>query len=179
MPIDFSSSPISPGVVIGAALYAVVTVFGAGPMVGEREIAKLDWPALCEADVQADMSANAAPPPVSVVAELDCNSTLGTFFGREGAAFCQNHGNFDIPIPGADAIRAQERRVHEAQERRLTRAASQAGSRCDCAASLYQAEHRVPLAIYAGSARVITPPQVRSLKSELTRALHSPHCAGA
>ncbi len=179
MPIDFGSFPISPDVVIGAGIYAVVSVYGTGQMVGGRKIAKLNWPALCEADVQAEISASAPPPPVSVVPELNCDTTFGTLFGREGKAFCQNYGNFDIPIPGANAVREQERRVREAEQRRITCAASQAGSRCDCASSVYQAENRVPLAIYAGTARVITPPQIRNLKSELTRALRSPQCAGA
>ncbi|MGJ8629113.1 MAG: hypothetical protein ACSHXB_19300 [Sulfitobacter sp.] len=179
MPVDFSAFSFSANVVFGAGLYAAMSVFGTGPLVSDREIAKLDWLALCEMDVLADISASAPPPSVSVVPELNCNTTLGTFFGREGKVFCRNHGNFDIPIPGATALREQERRVHDAEQRRITRAASQAGSRCACASSVHQAEHRVPLAIYAGSARAITPPQVRNLKSELTRTLHSQQCAGA
>ena len=178
MPISLSDFPISPGVILGAGIYMAVSVFGTGPMVGSREVAKINWPALCEADVQADISASAMPPPVSIVPELNCNSTFGTIFGREGKAFCQNYGNFDIPIPGANALREQEQRVYEAEQRRVARAVSQAGSKCECAASVYQAENRVPLAVYAGTARVITPPQVRNLKSELTRALRSPQCAG-
>lgn len=179
MPIDFSALPISPGVVLGAGLYAVVSVFGTGQMVSEREIAILGWSAMCEADVRAEISATAAPPPVSAVLELTCTNTFGAFFGRDGEGFCQAYGNFDIPIPGANALREQERRLRDAEERRLARAASQVGSRCDCASALYQAENRVPLAVYAGSARAVTPPEVRNLTSELTRALRSPHCTDA
>ncbi|MGH1330687.1 MAG: hypothetical protein ACRBBK_07380 [Paracoccaceae bacterium] len=177
MPFDLSNSPISPSVLIGAALYAGVSFAWSGPVVSDREIAKLNWPMVCEAELAAERAATATPPPISAVPDLNCNDTLSLLFGRDGAALCQDYGSFSIPIPGANALREQEQRVHEAEQRRMALAASRAGSRCDCASAVFQADHRLPLALYAGSARLIAPSQVRNLQSELSRALHSPQCS--
>lgn len=179
MPFDFSSSPISPSVLIGTAIYAGVSLLWSGPVVSDREIAELDWPMVCQTELAAERTATAAPPAISAVPDLNCNDTLGLLFGRDGAALCREYGNFRIPIPGADALRQQEQRAHEAEQRRMDIAATRAGSRCDCAVAVYQAEHRMPLALYVGTARMITPSQVRNLNSELTRALHAPQCSGA
>lgn len=177
MPIDFSNFPISPSVFLGVGVYAIINVFGVGSFVNDREMAKMNWPAICEANLQAEISARREPSLVTVIPELDCQSTFGLLFGRDGQDLCRNYGNFEIPIPGANALREQERRAREAEDRRIERAASQAGSRCECASAVYQAEQIIPLAIYSGSARMIIPSQVRNVQSELTRALRSPQCA--
>ena len=183
MSIDLSGFSISPGVVLGAGLYAAVSFVGTGPMVGEREIARLNWPILCEAEVRAEISASATPPPVSVVPETDCasmvDSPLLDIFGNvthELKRLCHEFDNPDLGGPALRAAREQERRLQDVQEQQIARATSRASSRCECAALLYQTNNRVPLALYAGSARTITPPQVRRLTSELTRALRSPQC---
>lgn len=178
MSIDFSNFPISPSVFIGVGIYALVSALGTGPLVNGRELEKMNWPAMCEAGLQAGIVAQREPPSVSAIPDLDCQSTLGLFFGREGQDLCRNYGNFQIPIPGANALREQERRARAAEDRRIERAASQAGSRCECASAVYQAEQIIPIAIYVGSARLIIPSQVRNIKSELNRALRSPQCAG-
>ncbi len=177
MSIDTSNMPISGGVILGVGLYAVVSAFGTGPFVNDRELEKMNWPAICKANLQAEISARREPSPVSVIPDLDCQSTFGLLFGQDGQDLCRNYGNFEIPIPGANALREQERRAREAEDRRIERAASQAGSRCECASAVYQAEQIIPLAIYSGSARMIIPPQIRNIQSELTRALRSPQCA--
>lgn len=177
MSFDTSTLPISGGVILGIGVYAVINVFGIGPFINDRELEKMNWPAICQTNLQAEISARREPPPVSAIPELDCQSTFGLLFGRDGQDLCRNYGNFEIPIPGANALREQERRTREADDRRIERAASQAGSRCECASAVYQAEQIIPLAIYSGSARAIIPPQVRNIQSELTRALRSPQCA--
>lgn len=178
MPIDFSNFPISSSVFLGAGIYAVVSAFGTGPLVSDRELVKMNWPAICEANLQKDIFSRRKQPPASVIPNFDCQSTFGAFFGRDGKDLCRNYGNFKIPIPGANALREQERRAREAENRRIECAASKANSRCECASAVYQAEQIIPLAIYAGSARLIIPSQVRNIQSELNRALRSPQCIG-
>lgn len=178
MPIDFSNFPISASVFLGVGIYAAVSAFGTGPLVNDRELEKMNWPAICEANLQDAIFSQREQAPVSAIPNFDCQSVFGVFFGRNGKDLCRNYGNFEIPIPGASILREQERRAHEAEDRRIKRAASQAGSRCECASAVYQAEQIVPLAVYAGSARLIIPSQVRNIQSELNRALRSPQCAG-
>lgn len=173
---DFNSLPISGGVIIAGVLWAGASVFALGPMVTDRALIRDNWLATCEADLKADIQSWRGPEPPEMP-KLNCEATFGTIYGDQGRAFCDQYGNFDIPIPGLDVIRDQERRARETEARRNNRAASQAGSRCACAVSTYQAEHRLPLALYAGSGRLITPSQVKSRDAELTRALASPACA--
>jgi type IV secretion system protein VirD4 len=174
MPFDTSNLPITGGTILGIGVYVVINVFGAGPFVNDRELAKMNWLVICEANLQAEISMRREPTPVPAIPELDCQSTFGLLFGRDGQDLCRNYGNFEFPIPDENALREQERRAREAEDRRIERAASQAGSRCECASAVYQAEQIIPLAIYSGSARTIIPPQVRNIQSELTRALRSP-----
>ncbi len=178
MPIDFSNFPISPSIFLGVGIYATVSAFGTGPFVNGRELVKMNWPAICKTNLQEAIFSQRKESPASAILNFDCQSTFGLFFGRDGKDLCRNYGNFKIPIPGVNALREQERRVREAENRRIERAASQAGSRCECASAVYQAEQIIPLAIYAGSARLIIPSQVRNIQSELNRALRSPQCTG-
>lgn len=174
---DLNSLPISGGVIVAGALWAGVSAFALGPLLSDRELIRDGWLGACEAGLQSDLAHQRATAPSNTVPEFDCNSTFGLLYGDQGQALCQEYGNFSIPIPGLDSLREQERRAHEAETRRIDRAASKAGSRCECAASVYQAQNRLPLALYAGSGRLITPPQVKSREAELTRVLASPACA--
>ena len=65
----------------------------------------------------------------------------------------------------------------DAQQRRMEYAASLAGSRCECAVTTTLENRRVPLAIHAGSARLVTPPSIKLLESDLVASLNSPACA--
>jgi hypothetical protein len=96
--------------------------------------------------------------------------------GRDFQRVCTEHGNPEFKLPFQDQVQAQERALHEAKQRRLEMRAAQSGSRCACAASL-TLENRTSWALYAGSARLVSPPDVVHLDAALTRALHSPHCA--
>ena len=173
---DLNSLPLSGGIIVAGAFWTGASVFALGPLVTERELIRDDWFATCEADLQSDLASQRTTAPANAMPELDCNSTFGLLYGDQGEALCREYGNFSLPIPGLDALRDQERQVREAETRRINRAASQAGSRCACAASIYQSEHRLSLALYAGSGRLISPPQVRSRDAELARALSSPAC---
>ena len=169
---DFSGLPISGSLLVTGAVYVAVSMMVTGPLVAERSIEKLGWNQICKTTLRADISARKAPKPV--IPKLDCRSTLGAFL-PELAKICDRYGNPDFGGPATAVMQQQEKLRRELEERRLSHAASKNLSRCSCAASLV-ASDRVHWATYAGSMRLISPLQVRSLESELVRALHSPHC---
>lgn len=173
MPLNMADLPIGGGFIVGAAVYAAVAYFGTGPEIGARVIDRSGWGAQCERLVQAQVEAE-APDPV-FRPNLDCRSTLG-MLGAEGMNVCREHGNPSFNFPLLDqAFDFQDKLI--AKKRQRTEAkASAAGSRCDCAAAVMVAEHKLPWAVYAGTARLMTPPEVGSLQSNLTRAFHSPFC---
>ncbi len=172
MPIDTGPNlPISGGVLIASLLYAGTSVFVLGPLVAERTIEKSNWNATCEAGLQADIEAQRSPP--KIIPRTDCQSTIGAFM-PELAKLCNHYGNPDFGGPMTSLLKQQENLRQQAEERRLAVAASQSSSQCDCAAALVAQDQA--WAIHAGSLRLITPPQVNTLSSELTRALNTPHC---
>lgn len=164
--------PISGGVLIAGLLYAGASLFISGPVVGERMIAKSDWGRQCKVVLRTELVARAPAP--TFTPKLDCNSIFG-IFGKQGQALCRVHGNV-LKIPFADQLKAIQNQKRALQQKRLALAASKTGSRCDCAVSLTLEKRRVPLAIYAGSIRLVTPPAIKNLNSELMTALRSPQC---
>lgn len=167
--------PIGGGLLLVSLLYAGVAYFAAGPVVGERTISKSNWGGQCKAALVSEIEAR-RPVSSVVVPKFDCNSILG-LFGKEGQRVCRQHGNPAFNLPGLDQLQAVEQRKNELIERRLSQAASQAGSRCGCAVSVTLEKNATSFALYAGSARLISPSQVTTnLQSELLSALHSPHC---
>lgn len=165
-----SNLPISGGVIIASLLYAGTSMFVLGPLVAESTIEKSGWNTSCETGVRANIEAQRSPP--KFIPKTDCRSTIGAFI-PELATLCNQYGNPDFGGPKAGLLRQQERLRQEAENRRLNLAASKSGSQCDCAAALVAQSH---WAIHAGSLRMITPPQINTLSSELTRALNTPHC---
>jgi hypothetical protein len=109
---------------------------------------------------------------------LDCETTFGTIYGDQGKAFCDNVGNFKIPIPGLDALRDQQDRARDAEQRRVERAAKAAPSACTCAKDVFVTSERVSVALYAASGRLITTPALANREAGLSRALNSPLCSG-
>lgn len=173
MPIDSTNLPISGSVLIASLLYAGASVFVLGPLVAERTIEKSNWNSLCEAGLRADIKAQRRP--ARIIPKTDCRSTIGAFM-PELAKLCTQYGNPDFGGPATSLLRQKERLRQDAEERRLARASSNSGSKCSCAASLVTQDRA--WAIHAGSLRLITPTQVSNLRSELTRALNTPHCTG-
>lgn len=165
--------PIAGGVMFAGLLYAGASMFITGPVIGERTIEKSGWPATCASQIRANVEADKPAPPIRL--PNLCGLIFG-IYGRDGAAYCDMHGHhFDNPANKIlGGIEEQKRKVHE---RRLAHAASKAGSRCECAVTTTLEAQRVPLALYAGSLRLVTPPSVKALSSELTTALNSPRCA--
>tara|TARA_R110002074_G_scaffold32434_1_gene90646 strand:- start:231 stop:761 length:531 start_codon:yes stop_codon:yes gene_type:complete len=174
MPYDTSNLPIGGMTIIAFLIYALISLFVMGPTIGERTVQQSDWGATCRSSIRAEISAQKEPP--TIIPRTDCQSVLGGFLPELGA-LCRQYGNPDFGGPMSDVLREQERARQAAEERRLENAAAKSGSACECAASLFLEEERVALAIYAGSARQITPPAIKSMKNSLSRALNSPLCA--
>lgn len=165
--------PVSGGVALPALVYAAVSLFVTGPLIGERMIAKSGWEAQCRDGLVRAMEAErrAATPALS---DLDCWSLFGSLFGAEGQRFCDRYGDFRLPF--IDQFEAQKRRAEKLARQALERAADEAGSRCSCAIAKTLDEERVSLAIAAGSLRLVVPRGAADLKVGLQSALGSEQC---
>lgn len=169
------SLPITGGALLAVLLYGATSLFVTGPLVGERMVEKLEWGAQCTRHLRAEVEA--AEPPARIMPQLGCNELLGSMFGQEGAWFCARHGSRFTDNPVSRMLDATDRTARAAQQKRMHHAASKAGSRCECAVTTTLEARRVPFAIHAGSARLITPSSVRLLESELVSSLNTPACA--
>ena len=149
-------------------------MFVTGPVVGERTIARSGWDQQCKAALKAEIVAQAPAP--SFTPRLNCNAVMG-LFGTQGQALCRQYG--DRLLPFTNQLQELETRKQAFRQKRMSLAISQSKNRCDCAAALTLEQKRVPLAIYAGSIRMVSPPAIKNLKSELITALRSPRCAVA
>ena len=169
------SLPVTGGVLLAGLLYAGASLFVTGPLVGERLAAKMDWPAQCARHIRAEIEA--AEPDGPVLPRVGCQEMFGFLFGAEGARFCARHGEAFADNPINRTLDAAENTRRAAQQRRMDYAAGRAGSRCECAVTTMLENRRVPLALHAGSARLITPPSIRLLESDLVSSLNTPACA--
>ncbi|MGL1921240.1 MAG: hypothetical protein OCD03_09435 [Hyphomicrobiales bacterium] len=174
MPYDTSNLPISGGVIVAGLAYVALTYFVTADVIGERTIAKSDWNKQCTTHLRALILNDV--PQQEFIPKLDCNSIMG-LFGAQGRAVCNKHGNPSFNLPFLDQLNDQKRRVNEYKQKRLQSTASQVGSKCDCAVSVSLEKNRSAWALYAGSARLVTPHSVKNFSSELQSALNSSHCA--
>lgn len=166
--IDFGSMQIAGGALAASLFYAGASMFITGPLIGDRMIEKMDWAHQCARHI-GDEAAQSASPPVP---NIGCNELFGMWLGREGTQLC---GAFD-ESPLGQSLQSAENAKRAMQEQRLDYAAARAGSRCECAVSVTLENRRLPFAIHAGTARLVTPPSVKMLKSELVSSLNSPSC---
>lgn len=171
---DAGNLPIAGGALVVVILYAGVSFFVTGPLVGERTIAKSDWPKICRSEIRAELELSHPASPA--LPRMDCSSIMGGFFGRDGQAWCNAYGgSFRMPL--AETLEAVEGQKRELQNRRIELAASRTATRCDCAASAVLETDRTSFALYAGSLRLVAPPAVKNLSPGLRSALSLPHCA--
>jgi len=171
---DGSGLPVSGGVIVAGLIYAGVSMFVTGPVIGERVIAKSDWDQQCIAVLKSEIIAQSPAP--TFTPNLNCNAILG-LFGSQGQELCTMYGERLLPF--TNQLQELETRKQAFQQKRFTQAVSQTKNRCDCAAALTLEQSRTALAIYAGSIRLVSPPEIKNLKSELVTALRSPRCAAA
>ncbi|GJE18419.1 hypothetical protein [Methylobacterium marchantiae] len=168
---DMLSLPAMSGTLLAGAAYAALSAFVTGPLVGERTIDKSGWPARCARQVLAEIKADTPPS----TRNLDCGAVLGILYGKEGNAFCERHGAV-LSLPFGVLGSVQEQQQNAARARAAEQAAV-SGSRCDCAVATVLEQRRIDLAVYAGTARLVTPRSVRALDAELVRAARAPICA--
>jgi len=171
---DASGLPLSGTALVACVTYALFAGFVTGPLIGERTAIKAGWYSQCASHISAEISA--AHPDSLPLPKFGCEALFG-FFGEEGAAYCRRHGNvFDNNILTQTLDRAQSA-SRAARENRIANAAANASSRCECALTTTLESRRTSFALYAGSLRLIEPPAVKALQSELVSSLNSPACA--
>ena len=174
MIFDAQSMPATGGTFMAAALYAAVSLFITGPVVGERMIIKSGWAAHCPALIERNVAVSEAPD--MPMPELGCDAIFG-WFGPDGQEYCDRHGDYIDANPLSRMIDDAARQKRALQAMRYDHATAGATSRCDCAASVALEENRTGLALYAGSLRLIAPHGVKTLQSGVERALTNPICA--
>lgn len=180
---DLSTFPVSGGLLIGGALYAVASL-GAGQVVGARTIDKMAWVEDCESWIESSFQSeiDTLEEEESLVPEVDCDSVIGKWHPA-ATRFCADLKELGLPdfseLGGYDAkaAREAEARARDLERRQLEAAAAGAGSQCSCAAAVYRREHMIGLAVYAGSARLVTLPHIENMESGLQAALSEPICA--
>lgn len=170
---DLSSLPVSGSFLLSCALYAGASIV-AGQVISARMIERAGWPATCETALKTGIAAQKRSAPV--VPDTRCDTVFG-WLHPDVDRLCTHFGNPDLAGPGAQAAREAERRMREARNRDLDRAAAGAGSQCACAASLYRRETMIGWGVHAGSARMISTPQVADMRTGLRQSLGSPACA--
>lgn len=167
--VDASTLPISGGLLLATVCYAAVSALITGPEIAEREIVRSGWHTTCETMLEADLEATRRPDQV-IPQVPDLGGMICSVY-PELQGLCMH-----IPDPNA-AARATEMRLRAAEEQRLRNAARGIGDRCSCAVEIYSRSEMLSLALYAGTARIVTPSAVENRENALTRTLHSPICS--
>ncbi|MFN3171248.1 MAG: hypothetical protein ACE37E_11205 [Hyphomicrobiales bacterium] len=169
------------GIGLAVVAYAAFSVFVSGPELGQRTINLVhDWPRICQQGIEARAQPQEAPeismPNINV-----CRMIFG-IYGSDGQAYCDMHGHyFDSGASDflgtlgdiADALDAPRRTLEQELQ---DQAIADAPDRCSCATNQVLTNNRYAFAWFAGSARLITPPSIDNLQSELRAALSSPQC---
>lgn len=168
--MDFSTLPISGGIIVAGALWAGVSAFALGPLVADRMTEISGWSASCEAMLDNSVASQTPPPPPRP--SVGCNELMG-LFGNGADQLCGQGGDTIFNLLTIDPLAAQKEAARERERARLARVAELAPSRCSCAARVVGAD-RVRWGLYAGSARLIGGSD--DLLADLTQALHSPAC---
>lgn len=172
MSIDISSLPVSGGLLVAGALWAGVSAFALGPLVAERSAAQMDFEEHCQKSVVQNIYTNSLLP--SVQPKISCNQV----FGHMPSEYRQLMDAFGMGAAcnTLDQMNAQKQRIEDLKQQRVQAATDQAGSRCSCAISHFTQTNRGSLALYAGSARLITPSSVTDLQTSLMASANSEVC---
>ncbi|NDW06483.1 hypothetical protein [Jiella pacifica] len=174
MPIDFSSLPISGGVLVAGAVWAGASAFVLGPLVAERSAERIGWYSDCEQRIAADIQTR-EPVPESEFT-FQCGDLLGVLPGEQRRVL--DLFGMGRACEAFDYAEIQKRRLAELKRQRIERAAAESGSRCACAVSHMTMTKRWNFAIAAGTARTVIPASVANLRASLLESLASPACAG-
>ncbi|MEL7174219.1 MAG: hypothetical protein AAFN05_14810 [Pseudomonadota bacterium] len=168
MSIDASTLPIGGAALLtGVGYIAFMTLIG-GPEVTDREIARDGWIPSCRAGLAARIEATRAPrQSMPTVPDLCGIVTGGDPSLRRICGY--------FPDPG-DVLWEVERQKRAVEQARIDRALEGVGDACSCAMIVYRKENWLQLALYAGTARVVVPTEVKNRDAALSRALRSPQC---
>lgn len=173
MPVDLNNGVAGSGLALSALIYVGASMYVTGPLVMERTIEKSGWVSQCERRLQDDMRRSQAPAPS--VPSIDCRSVLDAMGPEMRRMLEVLGGNAACQI--IDQKKRQQELIEDLKQQRFEASLSGAESRCRCAVSGLIEQKRSAFALYAGSARIVTPSAVRSLSSELEATLHAPACA--
>jgi len=181
MPIDVNTFPISGRLVLTVLLWVVVSAFALGPLVARRSIETLHWGEVCAASLTDQAGESRPAENHTRVRCADVGHVVDSLLGDGiGQSMCSAEvggtitGLIDLARRFDPAAQAQERARAEA-ERQMAQEAALAPTRCACAADLV-ASDQLRWGLYAGSGRMLGK-GTETLMSDLTQALHQPHCA--
>ena len=172
MPVNDQSAMTGGGVLLAALLYAGASLYVTGPLVTHRTVERSGWLTTCQAEVRNTI--RALHPPQIEAPELDCDMVFKVL-GPEMRRLLYPMG-MGAACQAIDAQKHQRAMAEKLKEQRLQALMARAGTRCRCAVSELIERRRLPLALYAGSARLIVPAPVKNLPDELTTSLHGPVC---
>lgn len=141
-------------------IYALVSVFGTGPLIGERLAQKRHWEWQCKKLVLAESTNNGD----GALPSQACG--MASILGPGWSKLCS-----DVTAP-IEALKQQQ--LHNARRAMLPKAKS----RCGCAVNEFIAKNRISLGLMAGSLTVISPASVSSnIDAELQSGLRSSACS--
>lgn len=170
---DSGGLPLGGTVLLAFIIYALVSGFVTGPLVGERMAAKANWPNMCQSHIRTVEERKR--PPVAKMPDIGCNDIMG-MFGRGGHDWCSAYGrNMQIPLGGV--LKQFEQQQERVRQEIIDQVTTEATSRCSCAVSKTIGSQRVALGIHAGSLRLITPAPVQNYSATLKASLNTPLCA--
>jgi hypothetical protein len=172
---DTTTTLLGSSAIVAGLIYGAVSGFITGPTMIDRMTEKtIDWPKQCVRTITAEVRRNEAPAPQ--MPTLGCRSIFG-WLGPDGDAYCRMHGHLFDDNPLNQAMTATQTAARQAQENRLRHAAERAPDRCACAVTTTIEENRLSIALYAGTWRLVQPPAIKNLKSELATNLNASACA--
>ena len=184
MSFEGSGLSLSSGLLIAAGLY-IGGSFLAGQVIAKRQIEFSGWQGICEIETvdkdRAEQNVNRRPR--EIIPEKRCNEQLDglpPIFGDFRTVWngvCDLAGNPDLYAEARRAEEKLQREIDEIHRKRQDIVRAGAGSQCECAANEYLLTKAVPLAVNAGSLRMISLPAVSNRDAELRKAALSPACA--
>lgn len=167
MRADFSSLPMSGGLMMGAAVIALTAYFVAGPLVAKRSIAMSGWETQCQAGLRASIRREYKSDAPLVA--FECRA-IAKQIDPSSAGLCSL---FDLLSAPARAAQARARKLETS---RINAALEGVASTCSCAVALAVEEERISFALYAGSLRLVEPEPVARLQATLDSAARAPKC---
>ncbi|MEO0384163.1 MAG: hypothetical protein AAF234_11495 [Pseudomonadota bacterium] len=170
---------------VGLALlgYGLFSAFVSGPELGQRTIDAMNWSENCETAIARQAEPEPRAPAAISRGSVDVCRIAFSLYGQRGEQYCDMHGATinggvdDLLDTAGSLVDIVEAPARAARQALAAQAAADAPNRCACAATQVLSDERLSFALYAGSARLITPPAIDTLQSQLRVALSSPYCA--